>query len=121
MKEIGAGKHLEGAKGTVTELTGQVITPERKEWLRRNASELIASGQMTVEQLKKLGIQVTDKMLETSKKAVNATQQAAVYTTQNISNSISSQSNGGGGGGGMGQLFFSDASITRIFEGSFDN
>ncbi|MEA2078813.1 MAG: hypothetical protein U9P00_02970, partial [Pseudomonadota bacterium] len=117
--EIGKGNFVEiyrSTKSKISELWETTVTPERKEWLRQNAGKLIATGKMTVDQLKKLGVEVTDTMLEEGKKGVEATQSAAIYTTQTISNTVSNATQAGGGGGND-QTFMAEFSLNRVIEG----
>jgi hypothetical protein len=98
--DLGKGNFVElyrQGKGNIKEMW-ETASPEKKAWIRQNAERLLASGQITAEELKKMGIQIKDATLEGAEKVGNAVVSSAVHTTNNISNAVSNMTQGGGGG-----------------------
>lgn len=86
-----------------------------KEHVRRNAVSLLASGQITTDELKKIGIKIADTAEGVGKSVQNTMQDTAVYTTQNITNAVN---NSGGGSGGAPNRMMDEAAQDSIAIGN---
>ena len=122
------GEYVELGKGNFVELyrqgTGnlkefwETATPEKKAWIRQNAERLLASGQVTAEELKKMGITIKDSALESAEKVAGSVVASAVNTTNNINSAVSQMS---GGGGGNQSKMMMEPTMDQIAMGNVEN
>jgi hypothetical protein len=102
------GEFIELGKGTFLEIYRQGDTklkefwetssPEKKAIIKRQAEQLLASGEVTAAELKRMGITLKDSAAENAEKVGKAVVSSAIHTTNNISNAVNNISGGGSGG-----------------------
>jgi hypothetical protein len=119
------GEYIEVGKGNFLELYRQgpsavkefyeTASPEKKAWIRQNAERLLASGQVTVGELKKMGISLKDATVKAADKLGDAVVTTAVNTTQHISTAVNQM---GGGGGGANNKMMQEKSMDEITMGN---
>jgi hypothetical protein len=114
--EVGKGNFLElyrqGA-GAVKEFY-ETASPEKKAWIRQNAERLLISGQITADELKKMGISLKDATIKAADKVGDTVVSSAVSTTQHISTAVNQM---GGGGGGANNKMMQEESMNEITMG----
>jgi hypothetical protein len=96
------------------------VAPEKKAMIRRQLESALASGEITVGELKKMGIKLKDATIEGAQKVGNAVAQTAVYTTNQVTNAVNNV-NGGMGGGGDAQKFIQEKTMDDIARGDILN
>lgn len=116
--EVGKGNFVEiyrqGAAGA-KELYETATSPGMKDYIRRNAEQLLATGQITVDQLKKLGIDVGEKAKEIGEGIQSTMVQTTAYTTNSINETMNNY--GGGGGGGNANRMMDEVLVDRVSVG----
>ena len=78
----------------------------------------MASGQVTAEELKKMGITIKDSALESAEKVAGSVVASAVNTTNNINSAVSQMS---GGGGGNQSKMMMEPTMDQIAMGNVEN
>jgi len=119
------GEYIEIGKGTFLEVyrqgTGKLkevwetASPEKKAIIKQQIDRLLATGEITKAELERMGIKLKDAASEAGDKVGQAVSTAAVYTTNNISNAVSTVNSGGGGGNA--QKFLNEDTMDKISRG----
>jgi plasmid maintenance system antidote protein VapI len=91
------------------------VAPEKKAMIRRQLESALASGEITVNELKKMGIKLKDATLEGASKVGNTVAQTAVYTSNQVTNAVNNVS--GGGGNGNASKFVQEKTMDEIARG----
>lgn len=117
--EIGKGTFLEiyrESKSKLTEMYANA-SPDKKQMIKQKIEGMLASGEITAKQLKEMGINLKDATMEGAKKIGDSVQSTAVYTANNISNSVSNMS---GGDGGTSQKMLQEQTMDDIAMGAMN-
>ncbi len=97
--ELGKGNFIEvyrQGSGKLKEMW-ETAAPEKKAIMKRELEKLMASGEVTAKELERMGIKLKDATVEAGEGVKNAVMSSAVYSTNNISNSINNTTSGGSG------------------------